>query len=1113
MKNCMTKRAITLLLVVAMLVATCVTSTASAVDQKGNAAHMDVEVQGAPVDPLISDAEYIGNGADVDAPVLGVPSGDAYNYPLADSATVTVTAPADSETSSQNTVNTEVSGSGTLTGSVETTLPQANATTSGSYFTLATTAAVNADDNTLIDVTVTVKSIKEQLDAVEFLLKFDSSKVAGVITESGADMDNFMTVKPTYTFQISGMELPASRYEQACVYDASNGYYECRFIDLLSYSNAKPGETYKGLINDGDLVITIQFKTLDTVKAGDKLSFSVTDVMGTTRDEMLSVPGTGGSAQCTAKVSGSGSSSGGNQGGSDLPTGPSGDAFTLDIEAPATADLGSQIDVVITIKNIKTELDALEFFLKYDQSKLAAVITESGSPMDALITVSPQYTFKLQSTEVLTTRYEQACKLNAASGIFECRFMDLMQYTNAKPGETYKGLINDGDLVITIPFKLLDTATEGTTLSFSMVGGSVKGTTRGDLVGVLGNADTATTSVIAAHVHTWVDATCTEPKTCSGCGATEGTVSGHVWLDSTCTTPKTCAVCSTTSGPPKGHKWTMATCEAPMTCSTCGATNGDPKDHTWIDATCTEPKTCSTCGATEGTAAGHTWVGGNCTSPSTCSVCGTAGTAATGHSWTAATCTTPSTCSVCGTVGTAATGHSWTNATCTAPKTCSVCGVSEGIPAGHTWVGGSCTTAGTCSVCGTTGAAPTGHNWIAATCTSAKTCTICGATEGAPSGHKWSFATCTEPQTCTICGATTGEAYGHQWMAATCTTPKACNLCGITSGPPNGHQWTMATCTNPMTCSTCGTVNGQPKDHQWIAATCTNPKTCSTCGATEGEANGHNWTAATCTAPKTCTVCGATEGTALGHNWGDATCTESSSCSRCGITSGGPIGHSWIGATCTAPKTCSVCGMTDGTALGHSWTDATCTDPMSCSRCGTVSGDAKGHNFVGGSCTVCGTADPDAVPEPGNTGVISGSVTSYLTNDAVTITLTASGSTEPSLTLTLPEGVSEYSLDGVEYGTYTMSVSKASHVTRDYTVTVGETATTVDVKILPIGDATGDGRVVISDVARVYAHVRKTNLITDEYQLKCADALTDGRINVGDVSRLYGHIRNITKLF
>lgn len=30
-----------------------------------------------------------------------------------------------------------------------------------------------------------------------------------------------------------------------------------------------------------------------------------------------------------------------------------------------------------------------------------------------------------------------------------------------------------------------------------------------------------------AHVHTWVEATCTSPKTCSECGATEGNAKGH----------------------------------------------------------------------------------------------------------------------------------------------------------------------------------------------------------------------------------------------------------------------------------------------------------------------------------------------------------------------------------------------------------------------------------------------------------------------------------------------------------------------------------------------------------------------------------------------------------
>ncbi len=52
---------------------------------------------------------------------------------------------------------------------------------------------------------------------------------------------------------------------------------------------------------------------------------------------------------------------------------------------------------------------------------------------------------------------------------------------------------------------------------------------------------------MASHVHTWKAATCTTPKTCIECGATEGTVA-HQWIEATQTAPKTCAICGLTSG-------------------------------------------------------------------------------------------------------------------------------------------------------------------------------------------------------------------------------------------------------------------------------------------------------------------------------------------------------------------------------------------------------------------------------------------------------------------------------------------------------------------------------------------------------------------------------------
>ena len=108
------------------------------------------------------------------------------------------------------------------------------------------------------------------------------------------------------------------------------------------------------------------------------------------------------------------------------------------------------------------------------------------------------------------------------------------------------------------------------------------------------------------HSHTWKDATCTEPKTCTECGATEGEPAGHTWKEATCTEPKTCTECGATEGEPAGHTWKEATCTEPRTCTGCGATEGEPIDHTWKEATCTEPRTCSVCGATEGEPLGHT---------------------------------------------------------------------------------------------------------------------------------------------------------------------------------------------------------------------------------------------------------------------------------------------------------------------------------------------------------------------------------------------------------------------------------------------------------------------------------------------------------------------------
>ena len=68
--------------------------------------------------------------------------------------------------------------------------------------------------------------------------------------------------------------------------------------------------------------------------------------------------------------------------------------------------------------------------------------------------------------------------------------------------------------------------------------------------------------VKAVTSHNWKAATCTDPKTCTICGATEGTALGHNWNAATCTDPKTCARCGTTEGTTIPHKFDQEVVDA-----------------------------------------------------------------------------------------------------------------------------------------------------------------------------------------------------------------------------------------------------------------------------------------------------------------------------------------------------------------------------------------------------------------------------------------------------------------------------------------------------------------------------------------------------------------------
>ncbi len=357
------------------------------------------------------------------------------------------------------------------------------------------------------------------------------------------------------------------------------------------------------------------------------------------------------------------------------------------------------------------------------------------------------------------------------------------------------------------------------------------------------------------YEHSWVEATCDEPKTCSVCKITEGEPLGHNWRDATCTEPKTCSVCKITEGEAKSHKWVGGECEVcgavcgcieePDTaeiidcqCTTCGR----EVEHEWGDtekvdvnpASCTidgsyrEVQYCKNCpaendlGLVDLPATGHpSWESGECTVCGTqcgcttvkngyCTTCGTHY-----HSLIDATCTEPKHCEYCDYTSGDALGHSWIDATCTAPKTCSVCEATEGNKLPHpSWESGECTVCGTQCECETI---EDGY------------CIVCGTHY-----HEYQEATCTEPKKCEYCEATSGAALGHtpgepsledtDDNMCDCDEVIYCTMCNkeLSRKTVPNHAWGDGDMDPACTCTNCGYHNDEDIDDNCYCYKCEN---------------------------------------------------------------------------------------------------------------------------------------------------------------------------------------------------------------------------------------------------------------------------------------------------
>jgi|GEM_PF-2472538 len=169
------------------------------------------------------------------------------------------------------------------------------------------------------------------------------------------------------------------------------------------------------------------------------------------------------------------------------------------------------------------------------------------------------------------------------------------------------------------------------------------------------------------------------------------------------------------------------------------------------------------------------------------------------------------------------------------------------------------------------------------------------------------------------------------------------------------------------------------------------------------------------------------------------------------------------------------------------------------------------YTVTNGSTVTVGNIDLPVKPK----GVeVNGTITSYGSDsESVTVQLIESGASEPAYEAVVKGNSASYAFDAVAPGTYTMKVIKNNHVTREYTVVVGNSSVIQDVKIHLKGDINGDGKVTTIDFVRVNSHARGVTLLSG-YELKCADVVgTDGKVTTADAIRINAHAKGTSLLW
>lgn len=138
---------------------------------------------------------------------------------------------------------------------------------------------------------------------------------------------------------------------------------------------------------------------------------------------------------------------------------------------------------------------------------------------------------------------------------------------------------------------------------------------------------------------------------------------------------------------------------------------------------------------------------------------------------------------------------------------------------------------------------------------------------------------------------------------------------------------------------------------------------------------------------------------------------------------------------------------------------------------------------------------------------ICGSYKSFgLESDVITIELIAEGDTKAAYVFNNEAAAinsGSWSIEGVVEDVYIVKVSKLNHVTREYTVFIGNATAPLNVELSLPGDSNGDGVVSLTDYVVVVLQAKNpTGNFLEGYAFQCCDINHDGMINFCDSSKI-----------